>query len=506
MFQNLIENDKFNVAVFLEFFGLEKISEIVEAKTEIELAKVMNGISKDINERITNSLFFQEFEFTQEKSLGEIYESLQKGKESTEKIFKETISKFLPSLAGIGMSLVFLTKINPILGAIGVGSLPILYKIAKKQNEVIGPMHEKERREGEKIATRLGAIKVAIEEVKTSPATKNVAEHVKEQMNKKDSLALQRQIEEIKNRVKRMVPFDASSVTAAIVGGALQEAGAISGGAILSNVIYSNMLNNPIKDLVELYFSNFPRYMQDIKRMDEILGEYEKIDLPEGEREKNRVPVSELENHNISIKNLNYKGILHNVNIDIEQGEFLTIAGPSGGGKSTLLRNLAALYKPNSGEIEIGGVKNDKIKKYGKGSIYSIMSYCNQEPQIFPGMSLRENLLLWSREGASDEKIKKIMKDLRLDKFVDRLDEEVKYFSPGEKVRIGVARTLIKEAKIMLFDEPTRGLDSKDGTEVRKIICEINKKYPDTIIICASHDQELLNSGTRSVNMAEIQK
>ena len=103
-------------------------------------------------------------------------------------------------------------------------------------------------------------------------------------------------------------------------------------------------------------------------------------------------------NFDISIKNLRYKNILKGINLDIKQGEFLTIAGASGAGKSTLLRNLVGLYKSDGGEIEIGGVKNDNIKKYGKESIYSIMSYCNQTPQIFEGMTLRENLLLWSKD------------------------------------------------------------------------------------------------------------
>ncbi len=505
LFQNLIEKDKFNVAVFLEYFGLFKAADVIEAKAEIELAKTMNKISQEINKRITDSLFFQEFEFTQERSLGETYEVLHKGKESTEKILQETVSKFLPSLAGIGMSLTFLTKINPILGSIGIASLPIMYKIAKNQNEQIEPMYKQERREGEKITTHLGAIKSGLEEVKTSPDVSFIAQHTKEQLNRKDVLSLQRTIEQTKMRLKQMLPFNVSSVVATVVGGALQEAGAISGGAVLSNIVYSDRLNTPIKELVGLYYSDFSRYVQDIKRMDEILGKYEKMDLPEGKKEKNRASISELENFDISVKSLDYKNILHGVNLNIKQGEFVTIAGASGGGKSTLLRNLAGLYKPDSGDIEIGGVKNDKIKKYGPDSIYSVMSYCNQEPQIFAGISLRENLLLWSKKEVDDEKIKKIMKDLRLDKFMDRLDEEVKYFSPGEKVRIGVARTLIKEAKIMLLDEPTRGLDSKDETEVRKIICEINEKYPDTTIICVSHDPELIKSGNRSVNMAELQ-
>ena len=506
LFQNIIAQDKFNVAVFLEYFGLNKLSEVIDAKTEIELAKVMNEINHQINERITNSLFFQEFEFIHEKSLGEIYATLERGKNATEQILQDTISKFAPTLAGIAMSLAFLAKINPALGAIGVGSLPIMYKIAKKQNEQIWPMYEKEKREGEKISTRLGSIKSGFEEVKTSPETPTIASHVKEQMNVRDTLSLQRFIEETKNRLKSMIPFDVSTVVSAGVGGALQEAGMISGGAVLSNIIYSNQLNRPVQELVNLYFNRFSRYIQDIQRMDEIFGQYEKLDLPEGEREKDRVPVSELENFDISVKNLRYKNILRGVSLDIKQGEFITIAGASGAGKSTLLRNLVGLYKAESGEIEVGGVKNDKVKKYGKESLYSVMSYCNQNPQIFDGMTLRENLLLWSKDEVDDGKIKKVLSDLHLDKFADKLDEEAKHLSGGEKVRIGVARTLIKGAKIMLLEEPTASLDSQAATEVRKIISEINEKYPDTTIIFVSHDEELIKTSKRSVNMADLQK
>jgi len=286
------------------------------------------------------------------------------------------------------MSLAFLAKINPALGAIGIGSLPIMYKIAKKQNEKIWPMYEKERREEEKITTRLGSIKSGFEEVKTSPEVPTIATYVKEQMDIKDTLSLQRSVEEAKMRLKWVVPFDVSTVVAAGVGGALQESGMISGGAVLSSIIYSERLNRPIQELVHLYFNQFSRYIQDIQRMDEILGKYEKLDLPEGEKEKDRVPVSELENFDISIRNLRYKNILRGVSLDIKQGEFLTIAGASGAGKSTLLRNLVGLYKPDGGEIEIGGVKNDRVKKYGQESLYSAMSYCNQNPQIFSELYL----------------------------------------------------------------------------------------------------------------------
>jgi ABC-type transport system involved in cytochrome bd biosynthesis fused ATPase/permease subunit len=271
--------------------------------------------------------------------------------------------------------------------------------------------------------------------------------------------------------------------------------------------MYSDRLNRPIRDLVNLYFNHFSRYIQDIERMDAVLGEYEKLDLPEGDKETERVSISELENFDISIAGLRFKNILRGLNLEIRQGEFVAISGASGAGKSTLLRNLVGLYRPDSGEIKIGGVSNERIKKYGPESIYTAMSYCNQSPQIFEDMTLRENILLWSKdETVDDERIKKVLTDLHLEKLISSLGEKTRNLSGGEKVRLGVARTLVKGAKIMLLDEPTSSLDSQAATEVRKVIAEIHEKYPDTTIICVSHDEKLIESSSRKVDINALQE
>lgn len=506
LYQNMFVNNSFDLSVFVETFILDKFSDVVNMSTNVELAKMMNDVNHQINERMTNSLFFQEFEFIHEKSLGEIYTNLGRGKNAASGLLSDTISNFAPTLTGIVMSLGFLTKINPFLGTIGVGSLPLMYIIAKKQNEKIKPMYEKIKREREKIATQIGSMKEGFEEIKTSPETPHIAGNVTEKMNALDTLDLNKFIKERRMDLVRMVPFDISNLVAASVGSAFHQAGMIPGGAVLSNIIYSNQLNLPIQRLVGLYFNRFSRYIQDIERMEEIFGKYDKLDLPEGEKEKDRVGVSSLENFDISIKNLKYKDILKGVSLDIKQGEFVTIAGASGAGKSTLLRNLVGLYKSDSGSIEIGGVKNDQIKKFGKESLYSAMSYCNQNPQIFKGMTLRENILLWSKNEVGDEKIKSVLQILKLDKFINKLDDEAKHFSGGEKVRIGLARTLVKGAKIMLLDEPTASLDSRAANEVRNIIAEINKKFPDITIVCVSHDDKLMKKSKRVIELEELQQ
>lgn len=506
LFKDLFTGDKFNAMVGLEYVGLNEAARIADLKADIRSQKLMSEISQEINGRITNSLFFQEFEFIHDRSLGEIYERLEKGKSSTTQLIQDFSTRFGPAMAGIGMSAGFLTAINPILGTVGMAGLPIMAMIAKRRGEAMAKMHQQGREKQEEIAKNLESIKSGFEIVKTSPNASDIAEEVKGQMNASDKHSLEMSVQASKDNYWQMAPYVVSMVVAGGVGYGLQEAGVISGGAILSNINYSFRLNAPVERLMDLYYRDFPKYVKDIKRMDEILGKYEQLDLPEGKKEKERVPVTELPNYDISIRDLRYKKILKGIDLDIKQGEFLTISGASGAGKSTLLRNLVGLFKPDGGEITIGGFRNDKIKKYGPESLGSVMSYCNQSPQMFEGMTLRENLLLWAKEGADDEKIKQVLKELHLDSFADRLDEKIKHFSGGEKVRMGVARTLIKGAKIMLLDEPTASLDSTAAAEVRRLIGEIHEKHPETTIICVSHDEDLAKMSKRPINLTDLQK
>ena len=133
------------------------------------------------------------------------------------------------------------------------------------------------------------------------------------------------------------------------------------------------------------------------------------------------------------------------------------------------------------------------------------MSYCNQEPPVFKEMTLRQNLMLWSSKPVDDLRLKEVLESLNLHKFTDKLDEKFEHFSGGEKVRLGLARILIKNPTIMLLDEPTSSLDSESALEVRNILRKIHQQYPETTIVCVTHDKELveenLQSGGRSISL-----
>jgi ABC-type multidrug transport system fused ATPase/permease subunit len=505
LFSNILVDNEFRSSVFLQFLGLNQAARFINQKTSVEFERVLTEIKHKINERIVSSLFFREFEFIHERSMGEIYVSLDSGKNSSINLLGNAVDNLVPSAFGVGVSLTFLTLIHPVLGAIGLGSLPVMAYVSHKTNKKILALHNQERGLGEEIETEIEAIKIGMEEVKTSSKTPLIADGFRDKLNQRDDISLLKNIKSITSNWWRRFPFDVSMMISGLVGGAMQSRGMISGGAILSNVIYSQQLNQPITDLVNLYFNRFSKDVQNIKRMEEILGNYETLDLPDGEKEKSRVPVSGLPNFDISIKNLTYKNILRGVNLEIKQGDFLGLVGISGGGKSTLLRNIVGLYQPDDGAVEVGGVKNSEIKKYGSESIYSIMSYCNQSPQIFENKTLRENLVLWSEEEVPEEKIIQVLNDLGLSKLISRLNDRAINLSGGERVRIGLARTLLKGAKVLLLDEPTASLDSENTAEVVKVIKKLRENYPEMTIVCITHDEVLKNEISHLVDIKDLQ-
>ena len=511
----------FQYGIALPTIGLiggNGISAYFDLIGEINEAKLMTEVRSKINKRISQSLIFNKYRFTQDRSLGEIIETLDRGKESTIKLLSGSMSLLLPKSVGIGIALAGLTLINPLLTLINLSCIPLTFLIGNTYNRKISPIHRDETKAKEKVANELASVKNGLEAILTSPNTPKIERSVNDKMDQLDKLTLQRLLYETKLRYTAYFTFSTTQMLSSLASLVLHWMGKISEGAVFSNVLYSEGISDPFKELVDKAFKEFPRLRENIRRMEKILGESNKLDLPDGEKEKNRIPVSELDNFNIFIKGLKFKNILKDVNLDIYEGDFVTVAGPSGIGKSTLLKNIAGLHQPESGSIQIGGedeidgINTTDVKKYGDESIYSIMSYSNQEPDIFPEMTLRENIVFYS-ETTDDEALKKLLEYLNLHKFTDKLGERINHFSGGEQVRVGLARALYTKPQILLLDEPTRGLDSVNALEVKSILEKIHRE--GTTIVCVTHDEELIkyssalerNKGKgKSINLSSLPK
>ena len=191
-----------------------------------------------------------------------------------------------------------------------------------------------------------------------------------------------------------------------------------------------------------------------------------------------------LELKNIS-KKFKDKEILSNFNLKVEENKILAIVGPSGGGKTTLLRMLAGLESIDSGEIIFNG-ENLPLNELEKRNL---LGFVFQDFQLFPHMTVLENLVISPIQTMG---IKKDEAEAKAIKLLEQLGLEKHYksypysLSGGQKQRVALARAMMIEPKIIGYDEPTSALDPELRLEVEKLILQ-NKKLGITQIV-VTHD------------------
>ena len=191
-----------------------------------------------------------------------------------------------------------------------------------------------------------------------------------------------------------------------------------------------------------------------------------------------------LELKNIS-KKFKDKEILSNFNLKVEENKILAIVGPSGGGKTTLLRMLAGLESIDSGEIIFNG-ENLPLNELEKRNL---LGFVFQDFQLFPHMTVLENLVISPIQTMG---IKKDEAEAKAIKLLEQLGLEKHYksypysLSGGQKQRVALARAMLIEPKIIGYDEPTSALDPELRLEVEKLILQ-NKKLGITQIV-VTHD------------------
>jgi len=181
---------------------------------------------------------------------------------------------------------------------------------------------------------------------------------------------------------------------------------------------------------------------------------------------------------------------LDGVNLEVREGEFITIMGPSGSGKSTLLNIIGALDRPTSGKVTVDGVDLSKVKNLDEVRAKKI-GFVFQLHNLLPVLTARENVEVPMFElGLSHkERVRRAKEFLRLVGLEERLDFVPTKLSGGERQRVAIARALANNPKIILADEPTGNLDSKSGDEVVQLLQKLNKE--GRTIILVTHDEEI---------------
>ena len=197
---------------------------------------------------------------------------------------------------------------------------------------------------------------------------------------------------------------------------------------------------------------------------------------------------------------------LNNVNIEVNEGEFVAIMGPSGCGKSTLLNILGLLDNPTSGEYYLNGTEVSKYTEAQRASLRKgVIGFVFQSFNLIDELNVYENIelpLLYMGVPASERK-------RRIEQAMERMaiSHRSKHFpqqlSGGQQQRVAIARAVVANPKLILADEPTGNLDSKNGKEVMDLLKELNKE--GTTIVMVTHSQHDAGFADRIINLFDGQ-
>lgn len=190
------------------------------------------------------------------------------------------------------------------------------------------------------------------------------------------------------------------------------------------------------------------------------------------------------------VKRFGERTILKGINLKINEGEIIFILGTSGTGKSVLLKNTVGLLRPDEGEILIDG---KDVSKYTEQQYLEVRKKCGmvfQHPALFDSLSIFENVAFGLRkhyklsESEIGDKVQKALRLVNIANIENKRPSEISY---GMQKRVSLARTVALEPKILLFDEPTTGLDPVTTNAVNNLIKELSRKLKTTSIV-VSHD------------------
>lgn len=473
------------------FFAISILSVLINKLAIKLLGKIHEKLLYDIRYDIIQRLFKLKMKNFDEIPSGKFQERIKNDPESIFSVFSVVQYNIFNIITEVFM-LAYVMYLNIIIGLIYILGIIIIYFYEKYAYEKFEKLEEESKIQREKSGTILNEILRGIRDIKLLGITNKVNKMTSETLDKQSKL-------DTKISISRMNIYNTTEIVKDILIFII-----IFLGIFLINInkltlttfLIIFMYRNDIFSLVFSYTSlkeYLVKYKVAKNRIMELFDN-KKFPIETYGNESIDNIKGEIEFKNVSFA-YNKKEIIHNVSFKVNSLEDVALVGKSGSGKSTLFNLLTKSYDNYEGIITIDGVD---IKKLNQKTLIDSISIISQNPYIF-NLSIKDNLKLIDKN-ITDDDIINACKTARIHDFIETLPDKYNTLlgeggvnlSGGQKQRLAIARALLKQSKILLFDEATSSLDNITQDEIQTAIKSISKNF--TIITIAHRLSTIINS------------
>ena len=266
-----------------------------------------------------------------------------------------------------------------------------------------------------------------------------------------------------------MLLLNLATVAVIFFGGLRAEAGGLSAGDVIAVLQYIALISSALIN-ISWTLAWLPKVKVSLRRINEVMALPAEEGLMENEGEIPRGFEIEIRGLHFSYPDAKAE-VLQDISIKLREGEHIALIGGTGSGKSSLIKLIAGLFEPTDGEILLGGVSYEKMRK---AEIRRHLSVALQKAQVFEG-SIRDNIKM-GKPNATDEEIREALRLSKMEDFLNSHQEELDYLlvgggqnvSGGQRQRLNMARTIIKDADIYIFDDSFSALDFLTESEIKE--------------------------------------
>lgn len=445
------------------------------------MAYVSNNFTYELRKKIISKMDKIPLKYFETKTTGEILSRITNDIDTIGENLNQSLTQIISSFVTLIGIIIMMLSISPLLTGVSILILP-LGVILLMFNVFKGQKYYDQNQE------YIGHINSHIEEiygghniVKAYNGEDQAIDKFKEINNTLYNAAWKGQF--LSGLIHPIMNFlgNLGYVIVAIIGGYLTAQGKLEIGYILSFSQYVRNFNTPIMGIAQIF-----NLIQSMVAASERVFEF--IDTEE-ETDGREIISNNIEG-NINFNNVSFgydknKIIIHNFNVSIKKGQKIAIVGPSGAGKTTIVKLIMRFYDVNDGSITIDGTD---IRKFKRDSLRSIFGMVLQDTWLFSG-TVKENISYGKLNATTDE-IEKVGKASYIDHFIKtqpegydmQIDEETNNISEGQKQLLTIARVILKDPKILILDEATSNVDTRTEILIQKAMDKLMENRTSFII------------------------